>query len=188
MLVAMHPPYWAMSQFGTAQMQPQRENFAFIGSLRPDKGAPRLVSIARKASAPFRIRFLGTGPLPEALASDLQRAGALIINNPADYTPNDAELTAALRQTRALLAPYSAMTTSGTILLARSLGIEVVTFASPGLPEDPGVFAVANDEEFADTIVGLLRNSSPPRSADVNEWMRIASNAWLQALRRIRER
>ena len=172
--VVGHPAYSTMID-GRRWGGGPRGVFAFVGELRPDKGADLLPQIAHRSGGGWTVRFLGSGPLPDDFRQELEAEKVTVINRVEDYQPSDDELVEALLECAALLAPYTAVTTSGSMILARSLGLPVITADDPTAVTMPSAAVV---EQVAAAIAASL-SDGPARvqatGEDIDAW---AMRSW----------
>ncbi len=155
---------------------------AHVGTMRPYKGTDRLLCALRRPEA--RPLFaLVAGACPELayrqrLDHLAEAVGSRVVFRPGTLT--DAQLALYLGAADAAVFPFRGITTSGSVLLALSLGVPVVI---PDLPEFADIPASAairfvNDED------GLEQALATVARAPEQELIRMAAAAHAEAVRR----
>lgn len=183
--VAGHPPYANTIAHSFVGSPTKSSAYAFVGKLRPDKGADLLTKIAASTSSSWTIRFIGAGEVPAELSDALVALGVSIENRPEDYRPDDATLVRSLSECCALIAPYTAVTTSGTIILAESLGLPVIRLdflpeaAGESQPLEQGIEKMARQIDGDEISV----DAAPPRALE--DWFDEVQSEWMRAIEEI---
>lgn len=178
--VCRHLPYraWCADHDAIAAGDPG--TVLVLGHLRPDKGVDRLP--AALAGVPgTRVVVCGKGPLDPALRAALA-AVATVDDRSGEAFATDAEVAAALRASRVLVAPYRAVSQSGSVALAASAGLAVVAYDSGALRTLPGVTVVRDGDAaaFAAAVRAALDGGA---EIDVETWALQAFHDWLAVLR-----
>lgn len=133
--VASHPPYQVTTSKHRIEgaSDPGLPTVAFVGALRPDKGADDLIAIAEGVSRPWRLRVLGPDRLPPKIEKPLTDSHVVCEYIGSENGPTDAELVFGLQECNLMIAPYRSVTESGSIHLALSLDVPVLAYESPGV-------------------------------------------------------
>lgn len=106
---------------------------AYIGTVRSDKGFIDLPIIAEALTARKLALKVCVGLYREeqmAVLRDIE--GVIVIGGGKTYA-SDQQIYEVLKSSSVLIAPYSNVTASGTVLLALSMGMNVVAYESPEL-------------------------------------------------------
>lgn len=144
-LVTPHPPYrhtsnsgklWSDSSLKSEKYEgPGAENVVrvgYIGALRVDKGCDELSNISAHSKSTWELHIVGTDKLSDALPHD--GVGRRRVTYATNSEPlGDAAMMDAIRSCKVVIAPYLAVTESGSVRLAQSAGIPVLGYRSPGL-------------------------------------------------------
>jgi glycosyltransferase involved in cell wall biosynthesis len=161
--------------------------FGFVGAVRPYKNVPLLVDGFRhltqaQPTAPLRLMVAGRQMTPLDIAPDDPMRDRLVLRDGA--IPEEA-LAAHVRACDAIVLPFERILTSGSLVLAMSLGVPVIAPDLPSLGEllDDGVNGLvfpAGDAEAlaarmadfvalgADDRARLARNAAT--TARLNDW------------------
>lgn len=150
--VVPHPSYrrWVGAYRARSVRHHAAPQALFLGALRPDKGAAELpIIVAELLRVDVRVLIAGRGGLPDdAWAACKGHAGFRTMGLTQSLT--DHEVAAALRSSHVLLAPYTDVTMSGSILMALSAGLAVAAYESPALRDVlPHEFTVAARDPLA---------------------------------------
>lgn len=138
------------SDKGPDEPESTRHRFAILGSLRTDKGAGLLPTIAAESGGGWDLVVIGPDRLSTAITQVL-RTLDVGVEYPSTAPPSDDEMHRMLLSCSALLAPYSSVTESGSVILAQSLGVSTLGLKSVGLS------AILTDRSVADDGEGLGR-------------------------------
>lgn len=165
--VVVHPPYLAWKErIGASHIRRDTKakslNLIILGRLERDKFR----------SLPSLIRALDDLPIPSTLrmlvrpiAGQLPATSRLSLDDrSSDHWIDDAEMANGLRWADVLLAPYEAVTESGTVQLALTLGVRVVAFSGGALDQSlvPEALAAAGDYPgLANAILKVTDSTSP---------------------------
>ena len=178
--VCRHLPYRAWCADHDAVAPGAGDTLLVLGHLRPDKGLDRLP--AALAGVPgTRVVVCGKGPLDPALRAALAEVAA-VDDRSAEGFASDTDVAAALRAADVLVAPYRAVSQSGSVAMAVSAGLRVVAYDTGALATLPGVTTVPDGDAaaFAAAVTTALR--AGPNDVDVNAWAAAAWAEWRAAL------
>lgn len=185
-IVAPHPPYaqTVAAAGGVPARQPQRGVYCLVGGLRPDKGLENLLPLAQATRLPWRLRVIGPDALNMQTTSALNEAGVTV--EYADCVPpSDADLIRLMATSAAMIAPYTAPTTSGSAIMAVTLGVPVLALRSVAfdglLPQE----CMASDipelasllDSFQDFPVGSYPSPREQEASVGEAWSRVVENA-----------
>lgn len=111
--------------------------FGFVGAVRPYKNVPLLIEAFRRLSvsapdAAVRLMIAGRQTTPLDIAPDDPLADRLILR---DGTIPEDKLAAHVRACDAIVLPFERILTSGSMVLAMSLGVPVIVPDLPSLGE-----------------------------------------------------
>ncbi|HVF04176.1 MAG TPA: glycosyltransferase [Frankiaceae bacterium] len=181
-VVCRHLPYRAWCADNDAVGPGADGALLVLGHLRPDKGLDRLPAALAGADG-ARVLVCGKGSLDPALRAALAEVAA-VDDRSATAFATDAEVAAALREAKVLVAPYRAVSQSGSVAMALSAGLAVVAYDTGALGTLPGVVAVPDGDAaaFAAAVTAALRDERP--RVDVEQWARDSAAEWLRALDR----
>jgi hypothetical protein len=138
-LVVEHPPYSCTTrspertEVDTLLPGNARPMIAWIGGLRADKGSQDLGGIAASSGGGWTLCYLGSDPIPDSLQEELSRADVDIFVPGAESHLTDERLVSWLRCCVVALAPYRAVTESGSVRLSLAAGVGVLGYDSKGL-------------------------------------------------------
>jgi len=154
-----------------------------FGRLDSYKGARELIDAFARIEAP-RLRLILAGHAVDDLSARLQALPAALRER-IDYRPQfiDSREVAQLFDIADIVAtPYRAIVTSGTVMLAMSLGRPVIAPRLPGLLEwlDDDRNALLYDPSTEGSLDGCLRRALELGPAD---WLRLRQGARDEALR-----
>ena len=134
--VAPHPPY-AQTTLGrskkNANATPARPVVALVGALRPDKGSRDLVQIARETNRAWVLRVLGPDKLAPETEQQLAEHGVTVEHPRGGSILSDDDLITGLLSSEVMIAPYRAVTESGSVHMALSLNVPTLAYQSQGL-------------------------------------------------------
>ena len=178
--VCRHLPYRAWCRDHDAVAPGAPDTVLVLGHLRPDKGLDRLPDALRGVPG-TRVVVCGKGPLDPALRAALAEV-ATVDDRSAPGFATDAEVAAALRSSRVLVAPYRAVSQSGSVAMAVSAGLPVVAYDTGALGTLPGVVTVPDGDAaaFAAAVASALRAEGD--AVDVDGWAAAAWAEWRAAL------
>lgn len=188
-LVCPHPPYAQTSAASCAPalaLDPERRWLAFVGNLRPDKGVGLVPDVLDLLSAAELARtglvVCGAGVLPAGPWERLRRDGLAVVDLTADRPVPADVLLGVLRARPVVLAPYVAATQSGSVILALSLGCDVLAFDQGGLPDvvsDAGLVPTGDVAALAQAVrEGRAGGPRQPLPA----WSAHAAGSWSAAV------
>ncbi len=160
--VVTHPPYavWK-SRVGVEHTRQdingKSVRLLIMGRLEPDKfrDLDKLISALDKLPVPATLRMLvrpSVGAVPTTtslVVQDLSR----------DEWVDDEELAEALAWTDIVVAPYEAVTESGTVQLALTMGVRVVAFSGGAMHESLQPQAMAESGDYEGLVAAILRVS-----------------------------
>ncbi|HVT66033.1 MAG TPA: glycosyltransferase [Mycobacteriales bacterium] len=190
--IARHPLYLAwVEAFASSRKSSTGEvkRLVLLGAVRDDKGAVDIVRIMSLLPSSLReqvqLTFAGPGRLEPDTAKSLDNLGVRVLG-PFDKFVTDKELGEILAEADLCIAPYRRVTQSGSVMLALSVGLPVLAFATGGLiqtvspqglvpPDDMEAFAKALNDAWPDLELGRLRE---PRAV----WLRESIREWDRAL------
>lgn len=157
--VVIHPPYveW-QSRLGAThvrrEVSGQGLNLLLLGRLEPDKfrSIDALISALDKLPCSATLRLLvrpavTSLPSPNSLKLDDRSQNEWI---------DDTEIVESLLWADVLVAPYEAVTESGTVQLALTLGLRVVAFSGGALDQSLKPNALAKMGDFDDLAAKIL--------------------------------
>ncbi|MGA6128274.1 MULTISPECIES: glycosyltransferase [unclassified Microbacterium] len=185
--VATHPPYLTMRRF-RADRVADEPTFIYVGALRPDKGSAALLELGEEARRSWTLQFVGAGAAADAFASQM-RPPIRVVNLPEHARPSDEILAHELSAAWALVAPYDSVTTSGTMVLAATLGVPVVTFDSPALEGLPSrlVRSAETVRELAEIVDDLATEVTPRVDDDeLPGWLHRCREEWRAVIKSAR--
>ncbi|WP_241384822.1 glycosyltransferase [Rhodococcus sp. CH91] len=173
-VVAAHPAYFAWADATTrAEVDERAHNVAlFLGSARPDKGFDQLPEIAHELAAEGYSLRCAIGRLTVVQESTLTEAPNIEVLYGADGHISNQDMRDAIDGSTVLIAPYSNVTASGTILMAMSVGLPVVAYHNDGLEELIGPNRLANPAT-AKNLVQCVTRTSNSDSQEVLRKMRL---------------
>jgi glycosyltransferase involved in cell wall biosynthesis len=157
--VAAHPPYRETCRAAAVQVietpaKTKLPTVGFVGALRADKGADKLVSIAESSGTEWILRVLGPDVIPSVTEGLLRDRGVTCEHIGSDTGPSDEELVHGLASVDIMLAPYTSVTESGSIHLALSMGVPVLAFESEGVSHIINARSLAPDSDALGRLVG----------------------------------
>jgi len=189
--VVPHMPFseyaaWARSIAPDAA-SPSACRFVILGKIRPDKGLNRLPAIFKFVPKEVRkrisISFVGRGDC-SAVISELKSLVS-IKNMPSARIIGDVEIAQELAKSDVLLAPYSNVSASGTVVLALSRGLRVIAYDAGALAEvvAPDGLAPFGDEcGLAKRIVAATKTPCGRSLHRICTWRQSSLRAWLDAI------
>jgi hypothetical protein len=132
MRVVGHPSYSAWwNRFGVrrdAVALPSRD-VLYAGVFRRDKGSEDIVLLAHELASRGLRLVVASKVADSELREELEDAGCLVLS-PSGEPVSDACLATAYAACRALVAPYENVTVSGTMVMAVTAGLPIVSYAS----------------------------------------------------------
>lgn len=133
--VAEHPSYraWRESRLadvssGSEPTTPAGQMALYMGSVRPDKGFEYLPDLADELSKSGVTLGLSLGRLDEAQKRFVRDIPNAVMLSDGDSYVEDDDLFNHLARAKVLIAPYRNVTASGTVVLALTMGVDVVAF------------------------------------------------------------
>ncbi len=201
-IVTPHPSYYVTTGAGrqTTQSTPanshpqspiagtslnqalSRPRVAILGSLRPDKGIANLPSVSASSNGGWDCIVLGPDRIPELCAEELQRADVTIVQ-PFSAPPTDHELQDALSSCAVMLAPYTSVTESGSVILAHTLGVPTLALRSSALERTIRSSALADDPSHLGILLGrFLQHPWSTYYFTPSDRQSLAVHAWRRAL------
>lgn len=157
------------------------EALLVLGHLRPDKGIDRLPAALHDAPSGARLVVCGRGPLDPGVRAALSEVIDVDDRSTVGFAP-DADVAAALRDARVLVATYRTVSQSGSVALAISAGLQVVAYDTGSLADLPGVVTVPDGDAAAFAAAATKALAGPRAPVDVDAWAEAAANAWRAAL------
>lgn len=158
-----------------------RPRVALLGSLRNDKGLSSLPAIASASGGGWNCIVIGPDRISGVMANALRALDVTVVH-PFDAEPADPQVIRELASCSVMLAPYTAVTESGSVILAHTVGVPVLALESPafeqslspasraGTPEQLG--AVLR-EFLADPWPTYVQSPGERQQAAVAGWRRI---------------
>lgn len=189
-LVAPHPAYTGIVGSTSARLLPPstRARVAIIGGFRLDKGVQHLPAIAKHSGGGWDLLVLGPDRLHADVTERLLRVDVRPVY-PRDLPLGDDDLVQGLQQAVVVLAPYTDVTESGSVILAITVGSPVLGLDSPGLRRLVTDRSRAqNPESLGRLVREFLLRPWPTSSADGPELDRASIIGWRDALRAVTER
>lgn len=194
-VVCPHPPYslTARPTDDSVPVEPDgRRWFAFIGTLRADKGIDLLPEILAKVPADVRqtlgLIICGRGELTTQTWQRLRELGIAIKDLTSTEPVEHGMLMNVLAERPVVLAPYVAATQSGSVIMALTSGCRVLAFDQGGIPDvlsEDGLVPNGDLDAFAEAItVGRSGTSRIPLAT----WAATAAQDWSSAVERARSR
>lgn len=145
--VAEHPSYRAWRESRSADVSSETEPATttgqmalYMGSVRPDKGFEYLPELADELSQHGVTLGLSLGRLDETQKRFVRDIPNAVMLSDGDSYVEDDDLFSHLARAKVLIAPYRNVTASGTVVLALTMGVDVVAFEATAfagiLPKD----------------------------------------------------
>uniref|UniRef100_UPI0035946973 glycosyltransferase n=1 Tax=Microbacterium sp. SORGH_AS_1204 TaxID=3041785 RepID=UPI0035946973 len=157
----------------------------FAGSIRADKGVQYLPEVATRLQGVACVE-LAVGIVPSGLLAQLTSAANLhLVGDGRSYLP-DRAFFEALSRASVMVAPYSDVTTSGTVMMAATMAVPVVAFESEGLARVPGrvhTVRTGNVQGLADECAQVIRRPSPLGAETLAAYDESAGAAWKEVAR-----
>lgn len=135
-VIAEHPPYerWVAAYGRPAPEAHATTTLLFLGVLRADKGLADFLSLGTMLDASrYRLLVAGKGELSESDLRQIADSAVPVTLRVQRLPLAQDDIAAALAEADLLVAPYSAATVSGTIVMARSCGLPVIGYDSGAL-------------------------------------------------------
>lgn len=161
--VVVHPPYveWQKRMnAGHVRCDVERKGLRLLilGRMEPDKfrSLPKLVSALEKLPVASTLRVL----VRPAVHTIPESSSLIIENRSRDGWIEDAELADGLRWADVLIAPYEAVTESGTVQLALTLGVRVVAFSGGALENSLISEALVDMGDYSGLAAAIVRVTS----------------------------
>lgn len=184
--VAAHPPYEVTTRRGnrtTGAETSKRPVVAYVGALRPDKGAGELLPIAESAGEGWVLRILGPDRLPTATADRLKDLGIHYEHVGSSAGPTDEELIAGLAGSTVMIAPYKAVTESGSLHLALSMSVPVLSFDSAGVRHIVNNSSMASDaQQLGQLLAQYLQEPWPTYHVEAGKLYDKCKSDWIEIL------
>lgn len=184
--VTPHPPYasvvrssptWNPNRLA-ARSGPTR--ISFIGEPRWDKGVADLEEVAERVSIHFELCILSAKRLPVGMADRIRALGHDVTEMADGGRPSDRELVSALLESAVVVAPYQAVTESGSIRLATAVGVPVVAYDTDGVRGLVPADQLAEDVDSLSRLVEerLVNPALPSRQLSSTVQADLAVEAW----------
>ncbi|KLN70453.1 hypothetical protein ABM90_17175 [Rhodococcus erythropolis] len=135
-----------------------RAQFAYIGALRPDKGADVLVEVCRLFSRPYHLTLVGCSEVPEDLWIAVQESAVGTVEA-VHFPVSDSDLVSHISRADLILAPYIEPTQSGSLILALTVGATAIAFEGGAIGEllpDRQLIGRGDSAEFAKRAFEVL--------------------------------
>jgi glycosyltransferase involved in cell wall biosynthesis len=139
-----------------------------LGHLRPDKGLDRLPDALHGVPS-ARLVVCGRGPLDAGVRDALGEVVTVDDRSTVGFAP-DADVAAALRDARVLVATYRTVSQSGSVALAVSAGLGAVAYGTGALADLPGVATVPDGDAAAFAAAVTRALAAPREPVDVDAW------------------
>lgn len=158
-----------------------RPRVALVGSLRRDKGLSSLPDIASASGGGWDCIVIGPDRIPGVMTEAL-RALDVTVLHPFDTEPADTEVINELASCSVMLAPYTAVTESGSVILAHTVGVPVLALDSPAFEQSLSPASRADTPEglgvvlrhfLAEPWLTYVQSSDNRQQAAVDGWRRI---------------
>lgn len=184
--VTPHPPYLSMTR-SSPTWNPSRvtareglPRVGFIGEPRLDKGVADLEQMAERVSVRFELCILSAKRLPNGLAERIRALGHEVTEMADGGRPTDEEIVSALLESVVVVAPYRAVTESGSIRLATAVGVPVVAYNTDGVRELLPDSQLANDVGLLSRLVEarLVDPALPSAQLSLSLQSELAITAW----------
>lgn len=184
-IIVTHPPYTALhskpSQSGRGGSP--KPAVAIVGALRSDKGVSFLPSIARSSGGGWTLRVVGGEKLPLSIRAAVEEAG-VEVDEPFARPPSDEALQKALTSCDVMLAPYRSVTESGSIILAESVGVPVLSLTAEALSASLNERSMAgSEEELGSLLRAFLRSPWPTFVRQPGTRAIETGDTWVEAIR-----
>ncbi|UTM36543.1 glycosyltransferase [Rhodococcus pyridinivorans] len=133
--VAAHPAYfaWADATAAVSQRDQSEKVALFLGSARKDKGFDQLPTIANELDKLGYTLRCAIGRLTPEETSMLNEVQNIDVLSGAEGHISNLAVREAIEGASVLIAPYSNVTASGTVLMAMSAGLPIAAYHNPGL-------------------------------------------------------
>lgn len=153
--VIVHPSYAGMlnsiNRSVANDVHRDRIKLAFIGAVRPDKGAEALAAICNEIDFPCELVLVGAERLPLGLEMNTEYVAIRLVQGPI----GDEVLVRELDECDLVIAPYVQPTQSGSLILALSLGKSALAFSGGAILSvlgDGGLVEMNNVRQFVERI------------------------------------
>jgi hypothetical protein len=160
--VVAHPPYirWksrVAARHARRDINGKNIRLLIMGRMERDKfrSLEELIIALDGLPVPATLRVL-----VRPAVSNLPKTSSLVVENcSGDTWIDDRDLAQALEWTDILLAPYEAVTESGTVQLALTLGVRVVAFSGGAMGESLRSHALAERGDYDELLQAIIRVS-----------------------------
>lgn len=158
-----------------------RPRVALLGSLRDDKGLSSLPAIASASGGGWDCIVIGPDRIPGVMAEALRALDVTVVH-PFDAEPADPQVIRELASCSVMLAPYTAVTESGSVILAHTVGVPVLALESPAFEQSlspasrvdtPQRLGAALRDFFTDPWLTYVQSPDERQQAAVAGWRRI---------------
>jgi glycosyltransferase involved in cell wall biosynthesis len=158
-----------------------------LGHMREDKGLDRLPVILgllpNAGRSQFSISFAGRGDCGKAVA---EVARLLTVTRaPVDHWLTDVEIAQELAKGDVLLAPYTRVSASGSVVLALSTGLRVVAYDTGALADvvaPTGLVGLGDERVFAERIAAAAHTHCGGPARTIPEWKDASFKAWSKVI------
>lgn len=185
--IVPHPPYKAYSaHYADGQsIAKTGKRILFLGQLRPDKSPADMAAFlaAYPRGGDEEVVFCGRGELTPELRT--AAVGLSLIDKMDVKGVSDEVLCSEVAAADVLVAPYREVTQSGSIILALSFGVPVVSYRSGAVIEvvDPKCLAVVGDVmQLSRLVSDVLEGRLIAEFADIDKWRAQTLEAWISVL------
>jgi len=190
--VAPHLPFVEYAAWAKA-IAPEKKASAkrrllLLGRMAPDKGLDRLPAIfaliPENKRKQLSLAFAGKGQCDEVIAKMTQLVD--VTRRPSDRLLSDVEIAEELAKSDVLIAPYRLVTASSTVVLALSMGLNVIAYDAGALADivhADGLVQHGDEAGFAARICTVIDQPCGGPARSIDAWKQATREAWLQAIR-----
>lgn len=188
--VCPHPPYVQTAPHSVEpsdELAGDRRWLAFIGRMRRDKGVHLLPEVLARVPAERRrelgLVLCGMGTVPDEVRERLLELDVTLRELVTKEPIPQETLHAVLAARPLVLAPYVAATQSGSVILALSMGCNVLAFDKGGIPDvvaAEGLVPINDLDAFA---AALSTAQGGPAVLALDEWADQAAGEWSRIVR-----
>ena len=190
--VAPHLPFVEYAAWAKAvapdTSSPGKHRLLLLGRMDPDKGLDRLPAIfgliPENKRKQISLAFAGKGNCDEVIAKMAQLVD--VTRKPSDRLLSDIEVAQELAKSDVLIAPYRLVTGSSTVILALSMGLNVIAYDAGALAEivhADGLVRHGDEAGFAERICTVIDGPCGGPARSIDAWRQATLEAWLEAIR-----
>ncbi len=190
--VAPHLPFVEFAAW-TKAIAPEKKASAkrqllLLGRMDPDKGLDRLPAIfglvPENKRKQISLAFAGKGKCDDVVAKVAELVD--VTRKPSDRLLSDIEIARELAKSDVLIAPYRLVTASSTVVLALSMGLNVIAYDAGALADvvhPSGLVRHGDEAAFAERICTVIDAPCGGPARSIDAWRQATLDAWLQAIR-----